>query len=282
MKFVKYFVGAVMAVPLCLGLVACGDDDDSGDEPGGGSSANPVENVNPDKVFTSGVPGQVGDMKISTGADGLVSKIDGEYTVATFEYLGKSRAENNFDVLITVTDKQYPDEIEYLRLRLNRNGFVEYCHETYGDPSDSPDEWWFGYNADGRMNYMKRSEGGEVTDIIYNNAGDIVKVTEKDEEGDVDTYTVSYGSQLIDNKGGIMLFDDCFGIDLDEMKYAYYAGMLGKSTAHLPYQLVYEYEEGKDVDTFSWTLANGLPTKLLTKFESSYGGTYEEEEIFVW
>lgn len=31
-----------------------------------------------------------------------------------------------------------------------------------------------------------------------------------------------------------MFFDTCFAIDLDEMDVAYWAGLLGKATKHLP------------------------------------------------
>ena len=56
---------------------------------------------------------------------------------------------------------------------------------------------------------------------------------------------------LIENKGCIMFFDGTFGIDMDEMEYAYYAGLLGKATKNLPVRLV--DDEGRITDFF-WTL----------------------------
>lgn len=67
-----------------------------------------------------------------------------------------------------------------------------------------------------------------------------------------------------------MLFDETFGIDMDEMIYAYYAGMLGTATKSLPVSYSYTtYESGitdTDIESFDWTLnASGLPTSLVMR-----------------
>ena len=87
-----------------------------------------------------------------------------------------------------------------------------------------------------------------------------------EEDSDVKhEYTISYTSDSvetpIENKGCLMLFDTTFGVDMDEMKYAYYAGLLGKATKHLPVK--------NNEDEFVWTLNNdGYPIEM--NLESMY------------
>ena len=69
----------------------------------------------------------------------------------------------------------------------------------------------------------------------------------------------------IENKGNVMLFDETLYIDLDQLGYAYYAGLLGKATRHLPvgyyspeYGDGYSYSWGIGEDGFPiWTDASG-------------------------
>lgn len=59
-----------------------------------------------------------------------------------------------------------------------------------------------------------------------------------------------------------MLFDPTLGIDMDEMEYAYYAGLLGKATKSLPSS----NEEDGETETFTWTLnSNASIITMLTK-----------------
>jgi len=63
-----------------------------------------------------------------------------------------------------------------------------------------------------------------------------------------------------------MLFDATLGIDMDEMKYAYYAGLLGKATKNLPKSNV---DEEGETTTFTWTLNDsGLPTKMTDGYDT--------------
>lgn len=67
-----------------------------------------------------------------------------------------------------------------------------------------------------------------------------------------------------------MPFDIELRVDMDEMKCAYYAGLLGKATKHLPVK-------NKDF-TLNWTLNNaGYPIKLVIPESSSPFNTYTFE-----
>lgn len=260
---------------VCLGFAACSDDKD---EPNGGGA------VNPSKVFVNGTPKQVGGMTITCGKSGRVNEIhDSEEDVEVrFDYEAYSRAEN-YDLCMMVFDSGESGE-DLFHFQLNEKGFAKYCKQIEGD--GDVEEWWFEYDSEGRLTKMKRSEGGnEVTEISYAN-GDIVSVKMRSEDdGAGGDWGIGYGSTPIENKGCIMMWDECYGIDMDEMQYAYFAGLLGMPTKHLPAECKYKHFdpsgelENEWVASFTWTLnESGMPTKLVTK------KTNEDDEttLFVW
>lgn len=275
MKFLKMSAIAMMAIVSCMGFASCSDDDK--DEPNGGENGTEVV-VNPSNVFTAGIPKQVGGMSVTTDIKGLVTTMnDAEDGVKiTFSYLSVSRAES-YDVVMMVEED---GDKNVFNLLLNDMGFTKYCKQIESD--GNVEEWWFEYNADSQLIKMTRSEGdNEVHEIVYEN-GNIVSVKEihTDHEGDND-WVISYGSTLIENKGCVMLFDETFGIDMDEMKYAYFAGLLGKATKNLPIEKV-DLMDG-DKSTYTWTLnTEGLPIKL-TSVDIYDGFEYDPQTIeFKW
>lgn len=286
MKFLKNCaIGhamTMMAVVGCIGFVSCSDDDK--DHPNGGGENEEVA-VNPSKVFTAGVPRQVGTMSVETNPLGLVTAMksseDGVNIV--FSYPNISRAES-CDVIMDVDDE---GDKTTSNISLNDMGFAKYCRQIESD--GDIEEWWFEYNADGQLIKMKRSEGGnEVTEITYEN-GNISKVKMRSEDdGDGGDYVIGYGSSMIENKGCIMLFDETFGIDMDEMEYAYFAGLLGKATKNLPASNAYTrfdpngdpYKWDKE---FTWSLnSDNLPIMLTTLTTDEWGAEDPETFEFKW
>lgn len=275
MKFLKLYATVMMAVVSCMGFVSCNDDDK--DEPNGGDGNDEMV-VNPSKVFAAGVPKQVGTMAVVTDAKGLVTSMSSatDGVKIRFIYPSMSRAES-YDVVMEVEED---GDKNVFNLFLNEMGFAKYCKQIESD--GNVEEWRFEYNSDGQLTKMTRSEGdNEVHEIVYEN-GNITSVKEMhtDHEGDND-WVVSYGSSMIENKGCIMLFDETFGIDMDEMKYAYFAGLLGKATKNLPTEK-YDKVDG-DKGTYTWVLnADGLPVKLVS-VDSGYGWTDEPQTMeFKW
>ena len=136
--------------------------------------------------------------------------------------------------------------------------------------------WDFTYNNNGQLLTMFRSEGNERTTIKYE-AGNIVSTTEKAVNGTRNrTHKVYYTSQSVPspivNKGCIMLFDTTLGIDMDEMQYAYFAGLLGKATTLLPVRLV--GNEGEE-ESFAWHLnASGYPTSMVRSHAPNWTNTF--------
>lgn len=264
---------------VALAFVATSCSDGDNDEPKPNKPVEPsIENV-----FSEGVPAQVGEAKITTNEKGQVTKIVDGPDVITFEY-GKFSRATEFNAKMTISDPQYPKDGSEFYLQLNAQGFITYALQVYLDAEEGEDTWKFEYNADGQLTRLKRSEGGDDFKITYT-AGDITKVVQDDEDGDHCEYTISYTNadfkSVVANKGNVMLFDDFFHIDMDEMGIAYFAGLLGKSTKNLPMGFIEKYTEGDSTDTYSgtyhWVFNNSnLPTKF-------YSGDYENDAVtFVW
>ena len=260
-------------------LASCGDDDD---EPNG-----PVFSGEPstEHVFNEGLPANVDGATFTTNEKGQLTKmVDGTNTV-TFEYGSFSPSNaHNFTVLMKDRDSQYPSEGSDIYMELNSQGFVSYAYQVDVNGEDEPDEWWFEYNANGQLTRLKRSEGGDDFKITYTN-GDITKVVQDEEDGDHREYTINYTNTdfktTVANKGCLMLFDDFFQVDMDEMGVAYYAGLLGKSTKNLPMGYVESSMEGSSsytyTETYHWVFnANNLPTKF-------WRGDYDYDAVtFAW
>ena len=117
MRIFKSFATVAICAMVCAGFTACDDDDD--DNNNGGGNGQP----NPSKVFPLGTPSKIGSANVTTGANGLVSQIKDENTTVKFEYL-TSRADNNYDVKMVITDVDYPTENDTFMMRLNNQGFV--------------------------------------------------------------------------------------------------------------------------------------------------------------
>lgn len=143
-------------------------------------------------------------------------------------------------------------------------------------------------SSDVRMKVVE--EDGEIFifDMQINDNGFVTHCTETISEDDnTEGYScdVKYTSEenvsLIANKGCIMLFDQTFGVDMDEMKYAYYAGLLGKATKDLPIEITDKYSDNDEVyiSKFNWTFnQSGLPTELdVTNDEG-----YTDKIVFQW
>lgn len=267
MKKYFYVLPFFLAFLCCPLMTSCGDDDE--EEQGGGDEPVETSIVNPSKVFTAGLPKSVGGNEFTTDEKGRVIKMAREGYTITFDYSALTRA-SKADVVMTI---EYDGGRMVCDLTLNDQGYVSFCDENSHDDLDGDEHqtWKFSYDTKGHLIKMVRSEGGnETTYITYHN-GDITEVEtiSEDDPDDGSHYTFSYEMyvngeeepRFVDNVGGVMFFDEAFGIDMDEMIHAYWAGMLGQPTKHLP--------SGRDdVDDqsgvgFSWRWdEEGFPTRF--------------------
>lgn len=296
MKMFRMLAASMLSAALCLGFTACSDDDENENGEGGGST---VTVVKPSEVFKGGLPKSAAGMSISQNKEGLVISIIGEDgEKAVFEYfLAETKADATKDrAKITVTDDE--GDVTELNLQLNSNGYVEYCNSIdHAGTSDASEfTWEMKYDADGHLIEMRRSEGGgELTKITYKD-GDAVKTStsymgggdmngdgvldgnDEWEDGAIIDYTTGEIATPIDNKGCLMMFDELLDVDMDEMIYAYYGGMLGKATKHLPLAMRDADDTSVELSNYKWTLnSDGYPTQLLIKDEGD-----EEKYTFTW
>lgn len=296
MKMFRMIAASMLSAALCLGFTACSDDDENENGEGGGST---VTVVKPSEVFKGGLPKSAAGMSITQNKEGLVTSIIGEDgEEAVFEYFfAETKADATKDrAKITVTDDE--GDVTELNLQLNSNGYVEYCNSIdHAGTSDASEfTWEMKYDADGHLIEMRRSEGsGELTKITYKD-GDAVKTStsymgggdmngdgvldgnDEREDGAIIDYTTGEIATPIDNKGCLMMFDELLDVDMDEMIYAYYGGMLGKATKHLPLAMRDADDTSVELSNYKWTLnSDGYPTQLLIKDEGD-----EKKYTFTW
>ena len=264
----------ILALLACVGMVSCGDDES-------------FIVGKPSNIFSNVSPKIVGKYSIYYDEQGRVSMVTerGEYTFrkAFFDY---SPADRDFDVRIDITEENYGEMIS-LHVSLNKNGYAEYVSEIEDNRID--EDWKFEYNSNGQLIKMVRSEGGSETTTVTYQEGDITNVERKSKFSDSGTSsTIEYGTEKIENKGSVMLFDEMLCIDMDEMGLAYFAGLLGKPTSHLPQSnKSIDYSSGgykiTTYKSFSWSLdANRLPVSVL--IEEKYDNTtpYTKTYSFDW
>ena len=282
MKKLSNFVWLLaIALGAAIALTACSKNSDG---PDGGEDKGKVE-VNPTKVFVNGMPKIVDGSVFTRDFKGRLSSIYNreENVLIAFAYtssiLGTKDVPN---VVMTVTDA---DERTVYNLFLNKDGFVKYCDEIdYEKKGKTPKTttWNFEYNSDGQLIKAVASKDGVKTSstIAYNDGDAVETVTMSEKDGkETDHYRIYYTSKKvtspIENRGCIMSFDVALGLDLDHLHGAYYAGMLGKATKHLP---IYNMDKDNDKTTFDWILNdNGFPTKIVVKDDEG-----REESNFVW
>ena len=270
-----WFLAIVLTATITF--VSCGDDKDNPDVEKG-----KVE-VNPEKVFVNGMPKVMDGYVFTRDFKGRLSSMYNkkEKGSVTFDYnnntLGTTDVPN---VVMTVSDS---DNRTVYKLFLNKDGYVKYCDEIeYKIDNPKTTAWNFEYNSDGQLVKAVQTKGGTKTSsiITYNsgNAVETVTISEKDGQ-ETDHYKIYYTSKKITlpiaNKGCLMAFDGVLGVDLDNLQNAYYAGMLGKATKHLP---IYNMDKDNDKTTFDWTFNDdGFPTKIVIKSEDE-----RENSNIVW
>ena len=282
MKKLSNFVWLLaIALGAAIALTACSKNSDG---PDGGEDKGKVE-VNPTKVFVNGMPKIVDGSVFTRDFKGRLSSIYNreENVLIAFAYtssiLGTKDVPN---VVMTVTDG---DERTVYNLFLNKDGFVKYCDEIdYEKKGNTPKTttWNFEYNSDGQLIKAVQSKDGVKTSstIAYNDGDAVETVTMSEKDGkETDHYRIYYTSKKvtlpIENRGCIMSFDVALGLDLDHLQIAYFAGMLGKATKHLP---IYNMDKDNDKTTFDWTFNNnGFPTKIVVKSDDE-----REESNIVW
>ena len=277
---------SVAVLGATMTFTSCGSNND---EPKGEVVETGTE-VNPLRVFTGGMPVSFAGATILKNIKGQVSTIQSKDEMVTFEYKDMSTHASEAQPQVVMTIKHKKSMLTYVcNLYLGKDGFVKHCDETKISQSHlnkgsgtGKETWDFTYNNDGQLLTMLRSDGGYKKTTIKYQDGNIVETTTTSAvySDHKHSYKIFYTSESalspIVNKGCLMLFDYTLGIDMDEMQYAYYAGLLGKATKNLP---VKQVDNENDTDHFTWTLnSNGYPIF----FKSDYYNSYSYPYSFSW
>ena len=218
------------------------------------------------KVFTNGMPKEADSMTIQTDERGLVTSIKTKDEMVSFKYINtKTRAIVVPNVFMKV--ERNGDTTIY-RMYLNNNGFVRSCMIEQKE-NTKEDIWSFTYNDNEQLiNIIHSADDYKEFTLTYKDSNiseiETKTIVSQTTTRKKDTCKVAYTSTAtptpIVNKGNIMLFNATFGIDIGAMKYAYYAGLLGKATKDLPVQLI---NKSSNKTNFTWTVnSNGFPTAM--------------------
>jgi YD repeat-containing protein len=258
-------------LPLLAGLLFLFSGCDK-DEPG-----KQVKPHDPSYVFTGKRLQAIGDLTFTYDSYGYITTItnDVEGMKIQIENTGapmtpSTRALGSLLVYIDITGPGYPEEGLVLQCAIGKNGFILDARDIREEGADmrfeyNPSEQLTGVTLPKRENeeWKLTYANGNVTDT-WANEGD---------PKEVETATISYTSDAypkgIENKGGFMDFEGMFNVNMEEMQYAYYAGLMGKPTKLLPLQTILKGMNGDgtpytQVNTYNWTLdADGYPTTLV-------------------
>lgn len=218
------------------------------------------------KVFTNGMPKEADSMTIQTDDRGLVTDIKTKDETVSFKYNNtKTRAIAIPNVFMKV---ERNGETTVYRMYLNNNGFVRGCMREQNE-NTKEDTWRFTYNDNDQLiNIIHSADDYKEFTLTYKDSNiseiETKTIVSQTTTRKKDTCKVAYTSTAtptpIVNKGNIMLFNTTFGIDIGAMKYAYYAGLLGKATKNLPVQLI---NKSSNKTNFTWTFnSNGFPTAM--------------------
>ena len=197
---------------------------------------------------------------------GLVTSIKTKDETVSFKYFNtKTRAIVIPNVVMKV--ERNGKATVYI-MYLNNNGFVRRCVIEQKE-NTKEDIWRFTYNDNDQLiNIIHSADDYKEFTLTYKDSNiseiETKTIVSKTTTRKKDTYKVAYTSDTtptpIVNKGNIMLFNTTFGIDIGAMKYAYYAGLLGKATKNLPVQLI---DKNGNKNTFTWIVnSNGFPTAM--------------------
>lgn len=261
MKKFNLWAGMI-ALFLCVGFASCGDDDDNNADKAGTGTVFPAGTK---KVATINDGYETSTFNYADGK--LVSVKIGKSEECTFTYSGSK---------VTMVCKSSSDKTVYT-MNIGSDGFITggtgvytevYEGKTYEEKSNFSFSYSNGYLTG--MDMDGSDSDGDKSSDSYRftwKDGNLVKTVSKwksteegkTEEGE-ETYTATYGSDL--NVANISFFDEV--ADLDELEYAYYAGLLGKSTKNLLKTVVNQYESYSDTYNFSYTFNDDkYPVKVI-------------------
>lgn len=276
MKLTKLFI-LLSILFASLTFSSCSDDDDD-DKDGGNNGIENNDNNSTFKganaVFDKGFIKSIGN-NIFAYEDNRLKAINGYYNI-TFDY----SKENQVTMRTEIVNPQKDEENFTTTFHIGSNGFAEKAEIK--EDGGNYTTFSFKYNTNNQIvevesTEVEKYEDGDETEkeslkITYDKNGNISKVEQtNDIEGDVDVYITEYTYDLnLKNEGQLFSVATDF---LGQIQEAYFAGLLGKGTSHLP--ITYKSTEESYEYSYKWnTDEKNRPIKQLAN-DSNY-------ESFEW
>jgi hypothetical protein len=274
---------ALLSMVACANLTSCSNDDDNNSTNDNGNTL-----VNPGNVFSGTRLQKYNGGTLKYDASGLLTDLVGDennyyklsYDGATVKITGKT-VEDGESLTTSYT------------LTIGADGFVKHLEGVDGKQQDVCD---YTYDADGYLtkivDHCSPAPGYESTDggtfamytlLKWEDGKLIATYSSSQEFSDINTpgidvqtfeYTNEETPNPIENKGGVMTFDDTFGMNAYGLCviFPYYGGMMGKGWKYLPLKSI---PNGHTPDDYAWTLdENGYTTSLVIS-NKDYSGVVD-------
>ena len=206
-------------------------------------------------------------------AEGRLVKVINGGSVYTFDY--SELASKKF-VMTRVDTYEWGDpETTVTEMTLNDNNLVVKAVEICDGEIDE-DYSTYEY-TDGYLSNYKYISPDEVEETKISYADGIITKVENIEESESECETITFEYDGIKNPGEIVMFDNIFDIDLDDMEYVAMTGMLGKIYNELPVKVVSTDLYGSSEENFAWTIdAEGYASTLeITNEWNNYKYSFE-------
>lgn len=192
---------------------------------------------------------------LSYDSEGRLSSVEDGYSTISIDY---SNAANG--KITMAYSSKYGNENATYDVTINELGLATAAVETdnYGDTNS----WEFEY-SDGKLMKITVIDGRdkEYTDITWED--DLITAYVETESYDSDISSATFSYSGVANTGGIALFDDLYGLDLDNLEYLAMGGYFGAIPRELPTGASYKDEDGTQSNTVVWELdAEGYPVSL--------------------
>lgn len=190
------------------------------------------------RVFTGKLLNQVDDHGLDKFVyeNGFLTQVQCEedgYTIS-FEYKNHKANLPASEADVRYTKKPADGSVEYVYdVWLNDAGFAERIDSKHYDEFGKDDFHFLStckYDQKGHLVFM--NEGREEREYSLSwEGGDLLQLNVT---GGVEySHSFNYGDVKVANENNLMFFYDIYHMDIEELKYLYWAGLLGVSTKHL-------------------------------------------------
>ena len=204
-----------------------GSDGDEGDV------TVPTDRTPVERVFTGKLVNEVDDHGLDKFVyeNGFLTQVDdGDGYKITFEYYYLDPDKQTSDPDVRYTRERADGSVSYIYdVWLNELGFARRIDSKHNDEYDGFEfQSTCEYDEEGHLVYMNEGREEREYSLVWTD-GDISHI---DIQGSHTQSTdFSYSETLNDNN--LMFFYDIYDMDIEELKYLYWAGLLGVSPKHL-------------------------------------------------